>query len=63
MPFTKATSSVTHTEVLFKTTLAKIKSASGLEKKVRVMFDDGSEITWIRKGLADKLCLKGTKER
>ena len=41
---------------------SRINSASGLEKTVRVMFDDGSEKTWIRKGLADEPRLDGAKE-
>ena len=45
-----------------KTPLVRINSASGLEKTVRVMFDDGSENTWTRKGLADELRLDGAKE-
>ena len=51
-----------YTNVLVKTALARIKSASGLEKTARVMFDDGSDKTWIGKGLADELRLDGTKE-
>lgn len=62
MPFTEVTSSVTHTKVLVKTSLAKITSASGLEKTARVMFDEGPEKTWNRKGLADELLLNGSKE-
>ena len=42
--------------------LARIKSPSGLEKTVTVMFEDSSEKTWIRKGLVDELRLEGTKE-
>lgn len=62
VPFTEVTSSVTHTKVLVKTSLAKITSASGLEKTARVMFDEGPEKTWNRKGLADELLLNGSKE-
>ena len=51
MPCTEAPSSVTQTEVLVKTTLAKIKSVSDLEKTMRVMFDDGSEKTRLERDL------------
>lgn len=46
-----------NTNVLVKTALVRINSASCLEKTARAMFDDGSEKTWIRKGLADELRL------
>ena len=58
-PFYPATP---NTDVPIKTALARINSTRGPEKTVRVMFDDGSEKTWIRKGLADELRLDGAKE-
>ena len=58
-PFYPATASM---GVLVKTALARIKSPSGLEKTVRIMFDEISEKTWIKKGLADERRLDGTKE-
>ena len=48
--------------MLVKTALVRIKSPSGLEKTVRIMSDEISEKTWIRKGLADERRLDGTKE-
>lgn len=58
-PFYPATASM---DVLVKTALVRIKSLSCLEKTVRVMFDEISEKSWIRKGLADERRLDGTKE-
>lgn len=58
-PFYQAKASM---DVLVKTALVRIKSPLGLEKTVRVMFDEISEKIWIRKGLADERRLDGTKE-